>query len=453
MFGRQSGLSGNSSGSSYLVEFRAGRMNMIGKMVHPDARKGLVYMQQSDDGLMHFCWKDRTSGRVEDDLIVFPDDFEFKRVDQCKTGRVFVLKFKSSPRRMFFWMQEPKTDKDDEYCRRVNDLVNNPPSQTRGGGSGTDSNDLQYMLNNMSQQQLMQLFGGVGQIGGLSSLLGSMNNRNSDSSRTPSSNRNSGSSSLLTPENTSSSIPRTPSAPKSKSSKSSSGGATGGTTSGSSSAELAANVSSSRALDIDLSTALAGSDAINQLITDPEVAKLLSIHLPESEENDESRKQQIKDHIQSPQFQQALTMFTNALQSAQLGPVVSQFELSADAVAAAYAGNLEDFMRALELSLPEGTTMSKPIHRTNPNPTTTTTSSAGAAATPTSEGGNSITSNSSSVSTDSITPTTPPPSAASSATTTATAGSTKDAAAASNKSEDSSSTTTSSTKNDTKKAD
>jgi hypothetical protein len=34
--------------------------------------------------------------------------------------------------------------------------------------------DLQNLLNNMSQQQLMQLFGGVGQMGGLSSLLGTM---------------------------------------------------------------------------------------------------------------------------------------------------------------------------------------------------------------------------------------------------------------------------------------
>lgn len=174
MFGRQSGL--GSSNSSNLVEFRAGRMNMVGKMVHPDTRKGLVYMTQSDDGLMHFCWKDRTSGKVEDDLIVFPDDFEYTRVDQCKSGRIYVLKFKSSSRRMFFWMQEPKTDKDEEHCRRINELLNNPPSahQRGGGGSGSEGTDLQYMLNNMSQQQLMQLFGGVGQMGGLSSLLGQM---------------------------------------------------------------------------------------------------------------------------------------------------------------------------------------------------------------------------------------------------------------------------------------
>lgn len=63
MFGRQSLGSGSSNGSN-LVEFRAGRMNFIGKMVHPDTRKGLVYLTQSEDGLMHFCWKDRTTGKV-----------------------------------------------------------------------------------------------------------------------------------------------------------------------------------------------------------------------------------------------------------------------------------------------------------------------------------------------------------------------------------------------------
>lgn len=64
MFGRQSGLNNSGGSGSNLVEFRAGRMNLIGKMVHPDTRKGLVYLTQSEDGLMHFCWKDRTTGKV-----------------------------------------------------------------------------------------------------------------------------------------------------------------------------------------------------------------------------------------------------------------------------------------------------------------------------------------------------------------------------------------------------
>ncbi|XP_022224325.1 proteasomal ubiquitin receptor ADRM1 homolog [Drosophila obscura] len=352
MFGRQSGL-GSSSNSSNLVEFRAGRMNMVGKMVHPDSRKGSVYMTQSDDGLMHFCWKDRTSGKVEDDLIVFPDDFEYKRVEQCKTGRVYVLKFKSSTRRMFFWMQEPKTDKDEEHCRRINELLNNPPSaHQRGGGGGSNDGDLQYMLNNMSQQQLMQLFGGVGQMGGLSSLLGQMNSRTPSSRNTSSSG---GASALQTPENIT--VPRTPTAPKgSKSGSSRSNLNSQSETAGSASSSLDADASG-RSLNIDLSTALSGAEAINQLIADPERVKSLIVHLPESEDADEDRKQQIKDHITSPQFQQALAQFSNALQSAQLGPVVKQFELSNDAVAAAYSGNLEDFVNALEKSLPAGTTM------------------------------------------------------------------------------------------------
>jgi hypothetical protein len=39
---------------------------VVGNMVHPDKRKGLVYIYQSEDGLTHFCWKDRTSAVVED---------------------------------------------------------------------------------------------------------------------------------------------------------------------------------------------------------------------------------------------------------------------------------------------------------------------------------------------------------------------------------------------------
>lgn len=77
-------------------------------------------------------------------------------------------------------MQEPKQDKDEEWCRRINEVMNNPPSvnslsaNRNGGNSSSDGNDLSYMLNNMSQQQLLQLFGGVGQMGGLSNILGSI---------------------------------------------------------------------------------------------------------------------------------------------------------------------------------------------------------------------------------------------------------------------------------------
>ncbi|EAT38682.1 AAEL009335-PA [Aedes aegypti] len=140
------------AGNRHLVEFCAGRMNLVNKMVHPENRKRLVYVYQAENGLIHICWKNRTTGNVEDDLIVFPDDGEFKKIENVNNGRVFLLKFKSSSRRLFFWMQEPKTDKDEEWCRRINELINNSPSSNNlgersgRGGNGSDNGDLQYIM-------------------------------------------------------------------------------------------------------------------------------------------------------------------------------------------------------------------------------------------------------------------------------------------------------------------
>ena len=38
-------------------------------------------------------------------------------------GRVYILKWRSNARKLFFWMQEPKEDKDEEFCKKINDLV------------------------------------------------------------------------------------------------------------------------------------------------------------------------------------------------------------------------------------------------------------------------------------------------------------------------------------------
>jgi len=368
IFGNNSST-GSSGGNRHLVEFRAGRMNMVGKMVNPDTRKGLVYLYQAEDQLIHFCWKDRSNGKVEDDLIIFPDDCEFKRIDQCKTGRVFLLKFKSSSRRLFFWMQEPKSDKDEEYCRRVNDIMNNPPSASTLSSSRVgESNDLQYMLNNMSQMQLMQLFGGVGQMGGLSNLLGSIHRPSTDSSRT--SARTSTTStpptsataptttgpSIATPETPNNPIPAaTPKTPRKNDN---------GTNSDVSKVLLSelqsflsglktsdgSGGSSTNGRTIDLSTAV-NAETVS-FLTDAERTENLLAHLPNIESNDNA-KQQLRETISSPQFQQALSMFSSALQSGQLGPVVSQFQLNDEAVAAATSGDLEQFVKALEKNAKE----------------------------------------------------------------------------------------------------
>ncbi|MBZ3880450.1 Proteasomal ubiquitin receptor ADRM1 [Sciurus carolinensis] len=57
-------------------------MSLKGTTITLDKRKGLIYIRQTDDSLIHFCWKDGTSGTVEDNLIIFPDDCELKHVPQ-----------------------------------------------------------------------------------------------------------------------------------------------------------------------------------------------------------------------------------------------------------------------------------------------------------------------------------------------------------------------------------
>lgn len=52
--------------------------------------------------------------------------------------------------------------------------------------------------------------------------------------------------------------------------------------------------------------------------------------------------------VQSPQFQQSLSMFSMALSSGQLGPLIREFGLGDEAAAAATQGDMEAFVKALQ---------------------------------------------------------------------------------------------------------
>ncbi|KFK32498.1 hypothetical protein AALP_AA6G250100 [Arabis alpina] len=108
-----------------LLEFRAGKMSLRGTRVVPDARKGLVRIARGEEGLIHFQWLDRTQNMVEDDQIVFPDEALFEKVNQS-SDRVYILKFNSDDRKLFFWMQEPRAEGDAELCSSVNQYLNQP---------------------------------------------------------------------------------------------------------------------------------------------------------------------------------------------------------------------------------------------------------------------------------------------------------------------------------------
>ncbi|XP_012529411.1 proteasomal ubiquitin receptor ADRM1-B isoform X1 [Monomorium pharaonis] len=348
--------------SKNLVEFKAGKMTVKGKMVYPDTRKGQLYVYQSDDSLMHFCWKDRTTGVVEDDLIIFPDDCEFKHVPQCKTGRVYLLRFKSSNKKFFFWLQDLKTDKDEEHCRKINDVLNNPPTPgSQRSGNTNAEGDLQNLLNNMSQQQLIQLFGGVGQIGGLGSLLGTMNRPHGVQSTRASTTTSS------TPATTNVTRPPHSLTPgPNTDSKSSSNNKSSTRTTAPSTPAATAVTPSNRIQLSDLQNFL--SEIPTPSRTEPSVQRGVATELtnaiPAAISTTESLESAMNVHLppgdnlsttlSSPQFSQALSMFWSALQSGQAGPVIRQFGLGPDAVSAAASGNIEEFVSALESEAKNG---------------------------------------------------------------------------------------------------
>ncbi|CAG7730338.1 unnamed protein product [Allacma fusca] len=378
-----------------LVEFRAGKMTLKGSTVSPDKRKGLVYIYQSEDGLTHFCWKDRKSGTVEDDLIVFPDDCEYKKVTQCKEGsRVFLLKFKTSARKLFFWMQEPKADGDDDLVWKVNDSLNNPGGSggnaRQGGQSGSvtptpSESEMQALISNMSQSQLMQLIGGMSDLGSPSGLLSHLSQQISglQGSGSGSSNSNTTSNSSSAPATTTTTTttpvaaataaapaPATQTSttvPKTEAAKTSSSSAKTPASSQHAPIQLQdlqkilSNLqpAGGAAAAVDLSASVNG-DLIRRITSSPATVKKLAPLLPQfggpevKEEglvkgtSEEGCKTEVEETLLSPQFQHALSAFCAAFPTGQLGPLVSQFGMGSEAVNAAQAGNLEAFLNAIQ---------------------------------------------------------------------------------------------------------
>ncbi|CAF0810620.1 unnamed protein product [Rotaria sordida] len=386
------GGSASQARSRNLVEFKAGKMNLRGNMVYPDKRKGLLYLYQGNDMLMHLCWKDRSNNSTEDDLVIFPDEIEFKKVTQSTTGRVYILKWRINSRKLFFWMQEPKEDQDEEFCKKINDLLNHPPTpgfgddisdthplqpfmerMAGGAGSGIDPNDLSNVLRNLDPNDFASLlsssFGRSGRSTGL--IQGTQHSGGSSSSSTQhvtdsrpntapasttvtSTTRNSGSSSKPRNGGTSSSSPAA--APKSTASSTASSGSKSGSIQMSALTSVLANLSSnateattttsSSKPVIDLCDIMTNENLVS-LLANKDVQEKLRAHLPE-DNTIPNTEEELKESIQSPQFRQIVSAFSVALQSGELGPVLIQFGLPDDAIKAANQGDLQAFAQALE---------------------------------------------------------------------------------------------------------
>ncbi|KAI6111573.1 adhesion regulating molecule [Pisolithus croceorrhizus] len=128
--------------SQTLLAFKAGRSFRRGSssFVDADPTKGAIVLSNGDDGLLHFMWKERPSGNVREDLILFPGDARMERVTQERSGRTFVLRFDSSDQKHFFWMQDAIDARDDELVGNLNRFLADPtavPIWNAGDGSAS----------------------------------------------------------------------------------------------------------------------------------------------------------------------------------------------------------------------------------------------------------------------------------------------------------------------------
>ncbi|KAF9354344.1 hypothetical protein BGX26_007818 [Mortierella sp. AD094] len=296
-----------------LLEFKAGRcFRTTGtNTVKPDPAKGLVYLEK-EDGLMHFYWKNRETDEIQDDLILFPGDAEFIFVPQCTTGRVAVLQFKSSSQKLFYWLQDANTARDQFILEQVNTLIH----------SEEDEDSEEYLEEDVAMEGVED-----------------------DTNITTSAAIAAAAAGEVAP-----SAVFAPAAPVSSSSTASPAGGSSLTTQqmdqlrhllggikvppGGGGGGAGYTQRSNLRLDHILTPG-----AVAPLLSNPQICETLFPHLPESSAR---TPEEIQAIVRTPQFSQALVSLSTALESGQLGPLLRQFGLGPNA-----GDGVEGFLSAI----------------------------------------------------------------------------------------------------------
>ncbi|CAH8670301.1 unnamed protein product [Schistosoma rodhaini] len=338
------------SQTRHLLQFKAGKMT-IGddNWVHADPRKGWVYVYQSGDGKLHFCWIDRKTFLVEDNFIINAKQAEFQKIPQCTTGRVYLLKFKG-PKHFFIWMQEPNGKNDSDICSRINDYIRSPPAQTTTLSSDWLSRF--ESLNQLTHRDILALLSmGVGLGSGLPS--------ESDVPSTQATavtigrHLNTG---HLDDSNASTSIIGTTAATPSSGTSSTGGDALRPSTTdkrleaGKIQLQDLRNIlssistgirSSSNNAKVELNDVL-NVDNLHSLLNKPDIQERLLPHLPPLDPESASTNdlENITANIQSSQFKTTLESFSDAFRTGELAPVLAQFNLGMKADEAARRGGM-----------------------------------------------------------------------------------------------------------------
>ncbi|KAF9979706.1 adhesion regulating molecule 1 [Modicella reniformis] len=285
----------------HLLEFKAGRCYRTAgtNIVQPNSTKGLVFLDV-EEGLMHFYWKNRTTEVIEDDLILFPGDAELILVPQCTTGRVVMLQFKSSSAKMFFWLQEAMTDRDQIIIQQINTLIQ---------AQDEDEDDDLYLDEDTAME-------GIEEAANTTSSTGE---------------------SAATTMPPSAALP--PAARPSTTSVNPAGASSaGGSTLTSQQMDQLRQLLGGIQVPPSTSARLQRSNlrldhvltpgAVAPLLSNPQICEALFPHLPESSER---TPEEIQAIARTPQFSQALVSFSAALESGQLGPLLRQFGLGPNA--------------------------------------------------------------------------------------------------------------------------
>ncbi|CEP15446.1 hypothetical protein [Parasitella parasitica] len=329
-----------------------------------------VYMDQGEDRLLHLYWKERKSQSVaEDDLIIFPDEAEFRQISQCTTGRVFLLQFKTSNERHFYWMQSKTDDKDKEIADRVNELIRDPEANMNASSELDEPSshaELMRLLNgvesqdpNITPENLLQFLNSINGSGDTqdeddeddedepmdtaaaplppssatarSAVPASITNTNTNNTTNTNTNNTTTTTTTTTsaPEQTPTAVAPPAQAPNNNQPNEQLDQLR----------QMLANVRPNEGSPrIALSDVLT-TQSLTPLLNDSEICASLFPFLPEESER---TAEEVRQVVKSPQFSQALQSLSAALQTGQLGPLLSQLGLDPSA-----GNSVESFLVAI----------------------------------------------------------------------------------------------------------
>jgi hypothetical protein len=111
------------------VQFRAGRMIFANGNVTPDSQKGILSVVSDPTGALEIFWNAEQSSDC-DCIVVLKGQAQVNRVTKVTSGRVFQIDVSSGQRISFFWFQDKETTRDEEYLKKLKQLIEVPSAQT-----------------------------------------------------------------------------------------------------------------------------------------------------------------------------------------------------------------------------------------------------------------------------------------------------------------------------------